>query len=46
MSIVEKIRKYKAVISILVIACLVISSFYVYFEFFAKEQIVEEIPVK
>lgn len=46
MSIVEKIRKHKAVISILVIACLVISSFYVYFEFFTKEQIVEEIPVK
>jgi len=46
MGIVEKIRKYKAVISILVIACLVISSFYVYFEFFTKEQIVEEIPVK
>jgi len=46
MSIVEKIRKYKAVISIFVVACLVISGFYVYFEFFAKEQIVEEITVK
>lgn len=46
MSIVEKIRKYKAVISILVIACLVISSFYVYFEFFAKKQIVEEVQIK